>query len=189
MQSYPKHCFISRNLDNQVYNPTTPCKICSSYTQFKRNMNYINLNRLLSGKVWHNCYSYLFYIQEQLKLSNDIVPQKNDLTIFREMINLILNCDESATPKILLKDLRKSKLFKLSDQDQLQRLLEILGYCSVLNTPDHKGPLYEFTNLATAPRKSRSSDWNYPIDFWTGKDSIDVEAYNFWFGEYPELRL
>ena len=51
----------------------------------------------------------------------------------------------------------------------------------------YKGLLHQYTNLAIAPHKTHSSDWEYPIDFWTGKDGINKEAFKFWFGNYTEL--
>lgn len=71
--------------------------------------------------------------------------------------------------------------------DKKKALLETLGYCSILETNEHKGFLKKYTNLASAPRKTHSSDWNYPVDFWLGKDGINKDAFKFWFGEYKEL--
>ena len=56
-----------------------------------------------------------------------------------------------------------------------------------LEINEHKGFLKKYTNLASAPRKTHSSDWNYPVDFWLGKDGINKDAFKFWFGEYKEL--
>jgi len=68
----------------------------------------------------------------------------------------------------------------------LQRLLEIMGYLSILHTEKYRGSFYEF-NEGCTPRSSRSSDWNYPVDFWRGKNGIDKIAFQYWFGEYDEL--
>ena len=36
-------------------------------------------------------------------------------------------------------------------------------------------------------KKQPKSDWNYPVDFWRGKNGIDKIAFQYWFGEYDEL--
>ncbi len=74
-----------------------------------------------------------------------------------------------------------------SNTEQRQALLETLGYCSILETKEHKGLLEHYTNCASTPRKTHSSDWNYPVDFWSGKDGINKQAFRFWFEEYKEL--
>lgn len=61
-----------------------------------------------------------------------------------------------------------------------------MGYLSILHTEKYRGSFYEF-NEGCTPRSSRSSDWNYPVDFWRGKNGIDKIAFQYWFGEYDEL--
>lgn len=54
-------------------------------------------------------------------------------------------------------------------------------------TPEHPGLLQRFTNQGLAPSSSRSSDWSYPVDFWTGANGVDADAMEYWFGDYPQL--
>jgi hypothetical protein len=72
--------------------------------------------------------------------------------------------------------------------EKMQFILETLGVCGILHNEKHKAPFYAYTDLAVAPRSSRSSDWAYPVDFWSGKDGIDWDAFKHWFGAYAELR-
>jgi hypothetical protein len=44
-----------------------------------------------------------------------------------------------------------------------------------------------YTNPGLAPSKSHSSNWAWPVDFWTGKDGINRDAFDFWFGDYKEM--
>ena len=71
--------------------------------------------------------------------------------------------------------------------DQAQSLLETLGFCGILETEEHGGLLDGFVRLSTAPTKTHSSDWAYPVDFWTGKDGLNPKAMAFWFAEYQAL--
>ena len=43
--------------------------------------------------------------------------------------------------------------------------------------------LTRYVNMGVAPRKTHSSDWRYPVDFWLGKDGLNRAALEFWFGE------
>ncbi|WP_198553819.1 hypothetical protein [Tenacibaculum sp. Bg11-29] len=114
-------------------------------------------------------------------------PKEEDFRIFSEVLTILLEADEKETvKKIVLSKIGKIKGFK-SDKEQRQASLETLGYCSILETDEHKGFLKKYTNFASAPKKSHSSDWSYPVDLWLGKDGINKEAFRFWFGEYPQL--
>ena len=59
----------------------------------------------------------------------------------------------------------------------------------VMRSETRKGPLYEYINFASCPRKSSRSDWPYPVDFWTGQDGLNKDAYDFWFGKYEITKL
>ena len=71
---------------------------------------------------------------------------------------------------------------------KLQAILETLGVCGILHTEKHTEPFYKYINLAVAPRSSHNSDWQYPVDFWKGKNGIDWIAFHHWFGEYEEIK-
>jgi len=82
----------------------------------------------------------------------------------------------------LHKRLIKSKILKSFNGAQIRSLIEILGCCGILTSEKRTGPLYEYINIASSPRKSNRSDWSYPVCFWTGQDGLDKDAYDFWFG-------
>lgn len=188
MQSFPFHSFTP---DVQVKEITkvTPCICCSAYQMsYANERNFINLLRICTGGIKHNVYRYLFYLKEQMKLKEE-KPCDGDFKLFVELVQFIDHLDKNATPTGLIKLLKKRKLFKYNDEQQLHALIETLGYCSILNTDMQKGPLYEFTNLAVAPRKTHNSDWAYPVDFWMVRDGINKDAFNFWFEDYPDLCL
>jgi hypothetical protein len=188
MQTFPFHLYQKTdNIEN--ISKTSPCCICSSYINHN-SFNYMNLMRIAVGKfLSHSVYNYAFCLQEQNKLSIAIKPNKEDFELFIKLIKFLCSNKEIKGPTDLLKRLRKNKILNLNNESQLRAIIDLLGYCCILESKTHLGPLTKYVNLATAPRKTHSSDWSYPVDFWTGEDGINREAYNFWFGDYPELNI
>ena len=204
MQSFPKHSFTvsedsapNKQLfdkmsdeDKEFVISRMPCKYCSSYKNRKVNIEYIELIEKffleVGGLIGTSIRHYYYYLSESNKL-DEVKPSNEDFRIFSEILTILLEADEKDTvKKTVLSKIGKIKGFK-SDKVQRQALLETLGYCSILETDKHKGFLEHYTNYASAPKKSHSSDWKYPVDFWLGKDGINKEAFKFWFGEYPQL--
>lgn len=192
MQTFPNHKFVLR--DNQDLKRESPCGICSTAYGYPKELNEKKLETLLmcintGGLIGHDLpyyYHYLHFFNGNADV-NDIKVNEEDIRIFSEILDILLNIEENDTlKKEVIKSIGKIKGFK-TKPEQRQVLLETLGYCSILETEKYKGLLKEYTNLAVAPRKTHSSDWNYPVDFWLGKDGINKEAFKFWFGDYKEL--
>ncbi len=202
MQSFPKHSFtvrenfgVNKSLfdkmskeDQKFVVRTTPCKYCSSYKNIEVDIELIEEFFLeVGGLVGFDIQDYYYYLLETNKL-DEVKPMEEDFIIFSEILTILLEADEKDTvKKTVLSKIGKIKGFK-SNKEQRQALLETLGYCSILETDEHKGFLKKYTNFASAPKKAHSSDWNYPVDFWLGKDGINKEAFKFWFGDYLELK-
>ncbi len=188
MQTFPIHVYTEREI-SVVKENTNPCKICSSFRNSYANYkNWGNYLRLSSDDFFHNIYNYLFILWHfNNKFSLVVDPKREDFELFLEIINFIKLNKEIKNPTDLHKKLIKSKILKMFNGAQIRSLIEILGYCSILTFKEDKGPIYEYVNLSSAPRKSSRSDWPYPVDFWSGKDGLNNNAYNFWFGSYPEL--
>ena len=192
MQSFPFHHFQSNPLppnficlseeDQNFVIKRAPCIICSNYREELVNSNNQNFNKF-GGLVDYKLDTFYQY----LKITNDmenVVPNENDINIFLQLLRYIQEIDYNETIKRGITSLNsKIKEFE-TNLFELQLLLETLGYCSLLETKEHKGLLHQYTNLSIAPRKKHNSDWHYPIDFWTGKDGINKEALNYWFGRY-----
>ena len=185
MQTFPKHTFA--HYANKDFDQTV-CKICCSEKSTTVDLNFINQCRFsVGGIIGDEIYDFAFLLEQQNKLS-DLKPTAEDFRIFNEITNLILQCPDDEKPNSLQKKLKTVKGFK-SNEVERRGLLETLGFCSILETEKHKGFLSTFTKLGLAPSNGRSSDWKYPVDWWKGKDKINKMAYNFWFGDYNELRI
>ncbi|WP_298507196.1 hypothetical protein [uncultured Maribacter sp.] len=201
MQSFPKHSFTvsedsvpNKSLfdkmseeDKKFVISRTPCKYCASLKKVNYRKDFIlDCFLEIGGLIGTDIQHYYCYLSESNKLEV-IQPTESDFRIFSEILTILLDANEKDTVKKTIQSkIGKIKGFK-SDAEQRQALLETLGYCSILETSEHKGFLEHYTNFASAPKKTHSSDWKYPVDFWLGKDGINKEAFKFWFEEYPQL--
>ena len=182
MQSFPTHDFESVSSEN-----TYTCAICCGAPSQKVKRSFLNTCRFMTGGlVGYNIYELAFDLQQHniLQLCE---PTEEDFRIFSDILMVLSEADDAATPTKVQKLLRLVKGFK-STEEQRRAVMTTLGYCSVLETDKHKGFLHAFSNMCQVPRKSRSTDWRYPIDWWMGSDGLNKEAVKFWFGDYPQLR-
>ncbi|GHU65729.1 hypothetical protein AGMMS49983_13960 [Clostridia bacterium] len=187
MQTFPKHNFQLR--EEQLLSIVSPCGICSSYygapeiIDEERESAYFNTGGLLR----HSVDTYYSYLKQFNELEEVPVPEPESFAVFFEILDIILSAEQEETlKKDVLKKIRKLKQLN-SNAREVQMLLETLGYCGIFESDKHKGALDRYTNLAVAPRKSHSSDWKYPVDFWLGKDRINKKAFEFWFGKFEPL--
>lgn len=186
----------------------SPCPICSSSYESEETYNmdwYFN-----SGLPVDDIYELLYVITETNNTNH--VPCDKDFSIFRTIIETLSTC----SPEIKIreahkqmkkmdffkewvckeKEYRKSPVCKDTDlptptsamEEKLKFVLETLGACGILHSQEYLGAFYQYTNPASAPRSSHSSDWKYPVDFWKGENGIDWSAFHYWFGEYNELK-
>ncbi|MFB0840773.1 hypothetical protein [Paenibacillus oleatilyticus] len=177
MRMFPSHSFQG----NERY-----CDNCSYLYRDIVDLSFINGIRFdVGGIISGNIYAFHFMLSEHNKLPNQ-KPNERDFTLFRSILNTLENAATNDGPSKLEKEIKKIDGFK-STKESRKALLETLGFCSILETEEHKGFLHKFTNLGLAPRLRHSSDWLYPVDWWKGKEGINRDALHFWFGDYEEL--
>ena len=183
-----------------IENPTYCCGICASF--YDSNIEKCPYNPLYGVVGGTDIFYMLQCLQQEnrecVNFLYDSKQQKEGLSILEEVFETIASVKESDGIRYVYKLLKKTEFFKHWKQEEkrigvefyaelaLQHLLEIMGYLSILHTEKYRGSFYEF-NEGITPRSSRSSDWNYPVDFWRGKNGIDKIAFQYWFGEYKEL--
>lgn len=189
MQTYPKHYYKPMFNDD----PHGICKVCSEmeYYGFKINEDYLSVLKQVEGGggiATPNIRYYIVILNEFIKVKESrITPTEIDIEIFSRIMEVITSANiEHTLKKELLKQIGIIPNFK-SNSYERKVLLETLGFCSILETTKYKGLLYTYVNLPYTPKKTRNSDWNYPVDFWSVTDGINKEAFKFWFGSYPQL--
>lgn len=179
MQTFPVHKFEPVNPQNDF-----TCGVCCSKPNDNVNRSFSNACRFVTGGiVTYYVYELAFDLQQH-NLLPDCEPTEEDFRIFSDILAILSEADEDATPAKVQKQLRLVKGFK-STEEQRRTLMTTLEYCSILDAEKHKGFLHVFSNMCKVPRKSRSTDWHYPIDWWMGGDKINKKAFDFWFGSYP----
>lgn len=176
-----------------------PCHICSSC--FERDIEKYPFNpkyAVEESDVFDMAQCLQQENRESVNFRYDSNLRKEGLGILEDVFDTITSVQESDGIRYVYKLLKKKEFFKHWKREgkridvdfyaelALQRLLEIMGYLSILHTEKYRGPFYEF-HPGNPPRSSRSSDWNYPVDFWRGKNGIDKVTFKYWFGEYKEL--
>ncbi|ENT4820042.1 TPA: hypothetical protein U2Q33_004883 [Citrobacter farmeri] len=180
MQTMPKHRFEK--------NQASFCKICSAEEDKKHfDLTSLNQTRFFSGSlaVFKTPYEISFFLEQQSRLEV-VQPNGKDFSIFNAILKIIVDAESGEKLTSIIKKIRVIDGFRITT-DQCRYLLETLGFCGIMETKEHKGYLTYFTNPGLAPSKSHSSNWAYPVDFWTGGDGINREALKFWFGEYKEI--
>lgn len=180
MQTMPVHSFSP--------NQASFCKICSA-TQEEQHFDLTALNRIRffdgSLSVYKTPYEISFFLEQHSRLES-VQPNEDDFLIFNKIIKIVAEAEQSEKLTSIVKKIRTIDKFKITT-DQCRYLLETLGFCGIIETKEHKGYLTHFTNPGLAPSKSHSSNWAYPVGFWTGGDGINHEALKFWFGEYKSI--
>ncbi len=181
MTHFPDHSFKSFTTEVE----RTHCGVCAIYEDQKVRSSFLNRCR------WNGCIvsrepDWLYFYLRQHNQDAHPKPTDDDIRVFIDFLDAISASDAAETPTTLSKRLRKLKIVKLSVEES-RYLLDTLGYCGILQSGKHRGFIDRYTNYLS-PRKSRSSDWGYPVDFWTGEDGIDIDALQYWFGSYPAIR-
>lgn len=164
------------------------CTICG--VSLDDNPVFRNLsNRIrfeVGGLVGTTVANAMFLLQEHARLP-DVSPVAADFELFSRILEVLAALPpEGTVKKGVSQALAKISGFD-STPESRKALLETLGFCGILETPEHGGMTERFVRLAVAPKKRSGSDWEYPVDFWTGRDGVNSAAVAYWFGCYPDL--
>jgi hypothetical protein len=146
-----------------------------------------NQTRFSSGCGMYGCdyfdYNYLAFCLDQHLRLPIVEPQIKDISIFKTIIDTVLEMREEDTPNDLEKKLASKKAFK-SSHWQRRYLLETLGFCSVIESPNAQGYLENFIPKEKRHLDNHMSEWNYPIRIWRGHNGINKKALQYWFGGF-----
>lgn len=174
-QLFPSHDFTG---------PDVCCAICGGFLEQTIDLTFVNSIRHTYGSLQILTPAHLaFYLEQHNRQPHAETPSCDIITKF---IIEICKSPPHETPTSLANRLLSTKGMN-TKKNEARGLLETLGYAGILETPQHKGYIYQFHPSALRPSKSHKSYWEYPIDFWTGKDGINLQAMEFWFSEYPQI--
>jgi hypothetical protein len=181
-RNFPRHEFTAR--------PDGPyCAVCGMLkagNDLDRNL-CVGARFVAGGLTRATPAALAFHLECERELE-PVEPSAEDLGLFSRLLEILATTPRDEPLKRSVMSRMKALAGFKSTTEQRQHLLETLGYCGILETKEHGGMLKRYVNVGLTPRKTHSSDWRYPVDFWTGKDGLNREALKFWFGQHQELK-
>lgn len=181
VSSIPRH-----NIDKEVYpSGNIACKYCGHCETYPHDTLHLEYELTNWGGVRvDQVFGATYYLDKFLKLEK-VNPSKKDFDIFNNIIDTILLSDNEAKPR----DLEKifSKIFK-SNKGQREMLIDQLGVIGILETEKYKGFHTKYTPIYMREIPPvHKIDWTFPVCWWRGKNKLNIETYNYFFGDYSEL--
>ena len=178
------HLLKTHNFKSYEANYSSPgsCAVCSEFKDpNKVDLNVLNFERFKFGGVRHTQPNYIWFDLTQLNNQDTPEPTFEDKTILISIIETISNLKSgklSDAPNSLKKILKSNK-------DERNNIIEILGYCGILNIPDYP----ELNKIYIPVHKRRhssysKSDWSFPADIWLPEYGVNSDNIKFWFNDY-----
>lgn len=175
---------IARHLPKHKFSSERICDVCGIYRKSsEEDLSVLNFERLKWGGVRHLSPLYIAFDLEQFSQTDVAEPTSQDFEIFDAIIETAKSLDDGARPR----DLEKA-LSKTVDSNQAEReiLIQILGFCGILQPRKQKGFFDSFVNYNEREERSVNKiDWSYPISWWRGVDGVNENALTFYF---PQTR-
>lgn len=178
---------IARNFPKHEFSGERLCNVCGEIVKPKdvEDLNVLNFERLKWGGVRHLAPLYVSFDLERFVSVEIHKPRREDFEIFKTIIETAKSLDPIARPRDLEKSI--SKTLK-SNQAEREVLIQILGYCGILQTQSHKGFFESFINFnQREDRPVNKIDWDYPVSWWRGIDGVNENALNYFFPFYKGL--
>lgn len=174
-QNLPPHDFAG----SDIY-----CSTCGGFLEQTIDLTFVNSIRYTYGSLQVLTPAHLaFYLEQH---NRQLHAEKSSYGRLKKIMIEIFKSVPQETPTSLLNRLSLTKGINIK-KNEIRGLLETLGYAGILETPQHKGYIYQFHPSSLRPSKSHKSYWEYPVDFWTGEHGINLHAMEFWFSEYRQI--
>jgi len=131
-------------------------------------LNVLNFERIKWGGVRHG-QSLYNYLDLTILLTEDVPePTKNDIDIFKNILQTIDNSSPTDTASILREKVKD--VWGVSKSERA-RLLEMLGCCGILET------------LNFDRREPSKHDWDF-VTYWRGEDKYNRGKVIEYFGDF-----
>ena len=174
--------FLKNFPDHKYEVQRTYCPICGIYCKESNaeDVNVLNFERHKWGGIRHDQPLYAAIDLELFRCASPLVPTESDIALLKAILAAIEAAPESTTAMELQKLF--TSLLK-SNKAERDVLIGILGLCGILETSKHVGYLRRFIpwNKRELPIR-RFVDLKYPACWWTGRDGINKDAIQSWFG-------
>ena len=156
------------------------CRICGSYLTggITQDLNVLNFERFKWGGVRHDQVVYAAFDLSQFLKESLPQPTAADIAIFRNIVSAI----DQAPPNTSSANLHAqfAKVLK-SNKSERDVLVAILGFCGILETPEHPGYSSRFIPAGERGLPDRRFvDMSYPACWWRSEIGIN----RHWLSEY-----
>ncbi|MEN8251804.1 MAG: hypothetical protein ABFS32_22985 [Bacteroidota bacterium] len=174
-----KHKFKS---SEENYSSPGSCVVCSQFKgPEKADLNVLNFERFKFGGVRHSQPIYIWFDITQLSEQEIPEPTEQDILILKSLLERVSDLQSGK-----LSDAPESiKGLLKSNKNERNGIIEILGYCGILNVPDYQELNKKYTPVYLRRHSSYSrSDWSFPADIWLPEYGVNSDNIKFWFSKY-----
>lgn len=156
------------------------CGICQAY-DIDEDADYdvLNFERHKWGGVRHDMPVYVAFDLEQFARLPPVKVRREDLDVFRAILDTAVGLPAGARPAQLVKALKG--VFPSNDEER-RIAVSILGYAGILASPERPTYFERFVPYRERmmPPVART-DWDYPLWYWRARYGLDPKAVEFFF--------
>jgi len=169
----PEHVFAPRS---RALNPTSMklrCEICGQYPDSEQDLNVLNFERFKWGGVRRDNICYVAFDLDQFARAPRRGSTNADLQIGRQLVDTLRRLPDDTTAPQAVAHLSMVK----GNKAERENMLDVLGVCGILQTPEHHGYSQEFipaTHREYPPL--RFVERTYPVSWWKGSNGVNNEA-------------
>lgn len=158
----PDHPFTTRGM-------SVECAICGLYPDGEEDLNVLNFERFKWGGVRRDSVIYAAFDLEQFALAPRITPGAADLELGRQVIRTLRDLPSGVTASQAQRHLS----FLPSNKAEREVIVDILGVCGILETPDHPGYSQSFVKYSDRELPPHHFvDRAYPVCWWRSDDGV-----------------
>jgi hypothetical protein len=143
--------------------------------------NVFNFERYKWGGVRHTQLEFALFDLEQFLRLPKVTPTEADRDILRNILNSIHELIPNQKVGAYQKLITKKRLLK-SNKEEVQELLNILGICGVLSSPEAPCYCEHFPDKWDREPKESRSFYAYPVNRWKAWDGVNKEWFEKVFG-------
>lgn len=118
---------------------------------------------------------YALFDLKQFKQLPKVSYTKEDVDILVKILKLTAELGPENKYTALQKLITRSKFFK-ANGNEVVIILGVLSVCGVLQTPEHKGYLSEFTGYSERGFVGYETEIFYPLSYWHAKHGVNKDA-------------
>jgi hypothetical protein len=167
---------VARVLPEHAFAPKAgegSCAVCGQYPQAQEDLNVLNFERFKWGGIRRDDIHYVAFDLDQFTRAPRRGSTSADAKIGRELIDTLrqLPHDTSAAQSVAHLTMLKG------NKAEREVILDILGVCGILQTPEHHGYTQAFVPVGRREDPPlRFVERTYPVSWWKGRHGVNDEA-------------